>query len=576
MPRVPFDSLCLSAIVDELRATLIGGQLQSIRQPSPLELAFEIRKPGATHILLLSCDAGFARTHLTFKRPPTLPEPTSFCMVCRKWIEGARLEKVSQVGFDRILRFEFARAESSAGTVVAEFMGKHSNLLLLLPDGHIADAAKHVTNKISRVRTILPGRPYVAPPPQEGVRDPRKLDEQAVAELSAHLPSDSEAAEDHLMGHFAGFSPFLAREVIVRSTHSGLAEAWKAVFGANRQRTWSPVLLRDKDANPVGAYPIPIQQLGFADQNPRETLSLALDHYHSVAAIHDTVSTEREAALTAIDRATKSLRKQLMEADKGLQNASRAQEYREAGELLLASSWTVPEQASEVEVPDFYGEPNSLRKIALDPALTAAENAQRYFKLARKADHALVALAQRKEKLEADLYRLATHGAFIRDAKDVESIRPLMASLQADGILRRPSGPQAQVERDPIRERFDGHRIKVVHTAEGYDILVGESATANDHLTTRVAASNDYWFHVRSSTSAHVVIRTQNKPQSVPKNVIEQAALLAAKNSGSKHANMVPVDYTLRKFVRKPRGAAAGSVTYTNEKTVHVSPKGGN
>jgi len=102
--------------------------------------------------------------------------------------------------------------------------------------------------------------------------------------------------------------------------------------------------------------------------------------------------------------------------------------------------------------------------------------------------------------------------------------------------------------------------------------LVGESSEANDYLTTRASAPNDLWLHVRANTSAHVVIRTRNQPQSVPPSIIRQAAELAARHSPAKHSSLVPVDYVLRKHVRKPRGAAPGAVTYQNEKTITLPP----
>jgi predicted ribosome quality control (RQC) complex YloA/Tae2 family protein len=113
-----------------------------------------------------------------------------------------------------------------------------------------------------------------------------------------------------------------------------------------------------------------------------------------------------------------------------------------------------------------------------------------------------------------------------------------------------------------------------VHVAPGgWQVLVGENAEANDYLVTRVAQPNDWWLHVRAGTGAHVVIRTNNHPQAVPRQVLEFAARLAAANSPQRHSSIVPVDYTLRKYVRRPRGAPPGFVTYTHEKTLHVSPR---
>jgi predicted ribosome quality control (RQC) complex YloA/Tae2 family protein len=106
-------------------------------------------------------------------------------------------------------------------------------------------------------------------------------------------------------------------------------------------------------------------------------------------------------------------------------------------------------------------------------------------------------------------------------------------------------------------------------------VLVGENAAANDFLLTRIAKPNDWWLHVRTGTGAHVIIRTENQPQRVPRSTLEFAARLAAQHSADKHARVVEVDYTLRKYVRKPKGAPAGFALYTHEKTLRVELKAG-
>jgi predicted ribosome quality control (RQC) complex YloA/Tae2 family protein len=111
-------------------------------------------------------------------------------------------------------------------------------------------------------------------------------------------------------------------------------------------------------------------------------------------------------------------------------------------------------------------------------------------------------------------------------------------------------------------------------SVDGWEILHGENATSNDFLTTRVARPDDWWLHVRAAASAHVVIRTAGRPDRVPPRVLEEAARIAARHSESKHSGLVPVDYVLRKHVRKPRRAAPGRVTYQNEKTLFISPAG--
>ena len=112
------------------------------------------------------------------------------------------------------------------------------------------------------------------------------------------------------------------------------------------------------------------------------------------------------------------------------------------------------------------------------------------------------------------------------------------------------------------------HRYMV----DGWEVLLGENTTSNDFLTTRLARPDDWWLHVRASPSAHVVVRSSGHPERVPPHVLQEAARITAAHSESKHSSYVPVDYVLRKFVRKPRGSAPGLVTYRGEKTLSVEP----
>jgi predicted ribosome quality control (RQC) complex YloA/Tae2 family protein len=107
----------------------------------------------------------------------------------------------------------------------------------------------------------------------------------------------------------------------------------------------------------------------------------------------------------------------------------------------------------------------------------------------------------------------------------------------------------------------------------GHEIYVGKNATNNDELTVRFARPNDYWFHARGTSGSHVVLRWSDAKSKPPKDAIRHAASLAAYYSGARNARMVPVAYTLKKYVRKPKGAAPGSVVMEREEVIMAEPK---
>jgi predicted ribosome quality control (RQC) complex YloA/Tae2 family protein len=569
--RIPYDSLTLRAVTDELRRVLLGGMVQHIAQPEASDLVLTVRNRGTNHSLLLSCDPTSARAHLTHIKRSNPPSPPAFCMLCRKYLEAARIREVEQRGVDRILDITLEDGEGRLFRLVAELMGKHSNLLLLTEDGVILDAAKRITRKVSRHRETLPGRPYVAPPAQEDRLDPFQETNDELAAFASQQPEDPEAQAARIMGRFAGISPFLAAELVQRARAESLEAAWEEIFGHGGRGDWMPVLVRNERAESVGAYPFPTVQYPPEGQHGRDSINTALDHFYGTALPRAEVDAARHELTTALDRAIKAKERHRESLERSLSESGRSEEYKQIGELLLANLHAVEPQAASVTVIDYYSPNSPERAITLDPRKSGKENAEAYFRRYHKAkDGAAIQRAQLESTTdELAALRAAQHRLSACD--DLSSLKALRAELLRDGALR--GGRAAEPSTDKRQPDFQGKKIRTIQTPEGWEIYFGENSEANDFLTSRVASPNDIWLHVRANASAHVVIRTKNDPTSVPVSVIQKAALLAARHSAAKHSSMVPVDYTLKKFVRRPRGSASGAALYKNEKTVYVSPK---
>ncbi len=571
--RIPFDSLMLRAVADELGRQLAGGQVQHIAQPAATDLVLTIRGRGANHALLLSCDADWARAHLTHSKRPNPPSPPAFCMLCRKYIEGARITAIRQRGFDRILDIEFQSAGGVVFTLVAELMGKHSNLILLNEERTILDAAKRITRKLSRLREVLPGKHYLPPPAQKGRADPFDAAKEEVEEFVRYLPADAEAQASCWMAHFAGLSPFLAEELTLRGQADSPERAWLDIFGAAKAGRWNPVIIRNERSETIGAYPFPTVQADAAMQFERDSVNTALDAYVGTALPRAAMDAARHEMVTALARAIKARGKQRESLQRSLEESGRSEEFRQAGELLLANLHRIEPESEFAEVEDYYAPGEGPRRISLDSDKSARENANSYFRRYRKAKDGALVLRQYMERVESDIHTMLEAQATVRDAVDLAAVRAIKADLTRLGLLRGEKGSDEKGRVGPRAPDFAGRKIRVFHTPEGWDVYLGENSEANDYLTSRVASPNDWWLHVRANTSAHVVIRTRNSPSTVPPSVIRRAALLAAQHSASKHSDIVPVDYTLKKFVRRPKGSASGAALYQNEKTIYVNPK---
>ena len=164
------DGFSLKPLIDELNEKIAGGRIDRICQPNKQDVYFYIRQPRQTHILYLSINPQNPMVNITPVQPENPPEPPVFCMVLRKQLEGGRIASISQYGLDRIALIDIdtlgPKGVIITKTLVAELMGKYSNLILM-QDGTIIDAFRKVGENNNRVRTVLPGHQYELPPVQD-------------------------------------------------------------------------------------------------------------------------------------------------------------------------------------------------------------------------------------------------------------------------------------------------------------------------------------------------------------------------------------------------------------------------
>ena len=398
-----FDSLTLAAVRDELGKTLVGGKVEKIAQPEPLEIVLRIYHAGHKHDLLLSADPQEARAHLTLLRRENPPTPPPFCALLRKHLDGAFLDDVSMpLGFgERVLHLHFKAVDGAPYTLIAEIMGKHSNLILVTGAGLILGAAKPVGRSVNRFRQILPGVTYVPPPRQRGKRDPFEPFEPEDGE-----PMSPDEAREWLLATWTGISPLLAQETILRVsrgvlTPQTLHQSLVLLLTVVRVGDWLPRIWTDEAGVTLGAYPIPLLSVPASRQHLRESISVALDHAANSIIRRDTFERGRDSLLSALHRTRKLREREAQELEQGLRNAGRAEEYRQSGDLLLSNQPQIRRGQSLVEVPDYYapplpdGEP-TMRFIALDPTLSVHENAERFYKRSRKAEASTLTLRERR------------------------------------------------------------------------------------------------------------------------------------------------------------------------------------
>jgi len=303
--------------------------------------------------------------------------------------------------------------------------------------------------------------------------------------------------------------------------------------------------------------------------------------------------------LVALLRALRKQRTRLarkVQAIRGdLAEAERAPEYRRHAEALLAYLGQVPKRAARVVLPDPHDSSSTL-EIILEPALNAQTNAAKYFKRAAKGERGAAEIRTRLERAEAQLseleatiaegVQLAKQQPHVADGADsgaAAKVPPAIRDRLAEAApaprraptrtpegepVHRPAPPRNK--RDDVPARLQPRRLR---TEEGWDVLIGRSNEGNDHLTLHLARPEDYWFHVHGAAGSHVVLRRGKGKNEPSKRTLEEVASWTAFYSQARTAGKVPVIWTLKKYVRKPRGAKAGTVMCEREKSIMARPR---
>lgn len=582
---MPFDGMVMSAVRHELAAALIGSRIDKIYQPGREEIHLTVHRPGAREKIVFCANALLARVHLTGVTKENPSSPPVFCMVLRKHLEGARIVNVRQPGLERVLIFDLdARDELGRLTrkeLICEVMGKHSNIILVdLVEGVIIDGIRRYSHAVSRHREVLPGRPYIAPPPQDKV-DPSDMPEEDFFKLLLNEDLGSKVTE-LLQKKLQGLSPLLAREITHRSGlkldiklefcgQHELRALWQNTVKISlqvRQGEFSPTLVLDSEGFPVefGAFELTVFQ---KNKKVTGTMNQVCDNYYKGKELQLQLDAEKNSLNSVLKKETARLEKKLALQGKSIKEAREAEIYRVQGELITANIYLLEKGQEEAVLEDFYN-PGSWLTIKLNSHLTPSENAQHNFKKYSKAKNTLLAAREHLQKTseELDYFKSVETSVGLASSKlETQQIKQELAEqgylkivVKKVGAKNKPKGKKEVEKPQPLS----------LISSEGFTILVGKNNRQNDYLTLKMAKDEDIWLHTKDIPGSHVIIKTEGVQ--VPPATLEQAALLAAYHSRARNSQNVPVDYTKKKYVNKPNGAKPGYVIYREQKTLFINP----
>lgn len=568
------DGAFLHIVTNELQP-LVGARVDKVYQPSREEIVLSLRtfRDGGKKIVL-SANSVSARLNLTEASFENPQQPPMFCMLLRKHLSSGKLTAIRQDGLERIVALDFECTNEIGdivtNTLIAEIMGRHSNIILVR-DGRVIDSIKRITDDISSVRRVLPGIQYETPPRQDRLC----LLECAPEQVLEAVKDSPERLCKKLTSVLEGVSPILTREIAWYSAKD-VDIACSALTDSARDRL-KFILNRIKSALSGGECDFTVvSELGGKKKDfcfiniEQYSTAMLVTHCDSANALLDGFFASQDRSERTKQRAHDLLKllmnsyervsRKLELQKKELAECSGRAVFRVRGDLINANIWRLEKGQTKAVLEDFTtGEPV---EIQLDPRLSPAQNAQKYYTEYRKLDTAEKMLTDLIAKGQQELLYIDSVFDAVSRTDSESDLAEIRRELREQGYLKGGVRADEKVKKTSAPLRF--------RSSEGFEILVGRNNRQNDQLTLKTAKAGDIWLHTQGIAGSHVIICTGGKQPG--EQTLFEAAQLAAYHSRGRSGSGVAVDYVPVKFVKKPAGSKPGMVIFTNNRTLFVTP----
>lgn len=557
-----FDGITVAALVQELRDNLTGGRIAKIAQPEPDELLLTIKTPAGQRKLYISASASLPLIYLTDENKLSPMTAPNFCMLLRKHIGNGRITSISQPKLERIISLHIEHLNELGDLcekkLIIEIMGKHSNIIFCDDKDMILDSIKHVSAQMSSVREVLPGRTYFIPDTMEK-SDPLSVNEKKFLDTLKEKPVPLGKA---IYTSFTGISPVIAEDIcflagldsqlpaseLDEDTFLHLFRQFSYYMDDIRGCHFHPCIYYD-GTSPKDFGAVALSHFSNYTKQEFTSISEVLNTYYAtkntLTRIRQKSADLRHVVQTALERNRKKYDLQ----KKQLRDTENREKYKVYGELIHTYGYNLAPNSRELTALNYYT--NEEITIPLDPTLTPAENAQKYFNKYNKQKRTFEALTALIQETADDIHYLESISNSLDIALTEADLIQIKEELMQTGYVRRKYTKK--------KEKITSRPMHYI-SSDGYHMYVGKNNLQNEELTFSFANGNDWWFHAKGAPGSHVIVKTGG--DELPDRTFEEAGRLAAYYSKNRGSDKVEIDYVEKKHVKKPNGSKPGFVVY--------------
>ncbi len=593
-----FDTIFIHSVISEMNALLDGARLDKIAQPERDELILSFHGKQGSKKLLLSASSNAPRLHFTSAPRENPQSPPMFCMLMRKHFQGSKLVRITQPQEDRIASFEFdctdELGEPSRKRIVAELMGRYSNIILVDGENRIIDCLKRVDAEMSPTRQILPGLFYREPSPMKKLRL-GECTEEIIADKILNEPADT-TLDKWLLDRFSWLSPMMCREVSYRVT-GNISERFMELGPSIRLKLEREIcaIMNDIKSGKVAPYMILERK---AEANGRESLVPVdfcytairqyegvrevrlcdsfcglLDEFYSKREAEQHIRQRSQSIVKAVESSRSKLVKKVAAQKEELLTAKKRDHFKREGDLITANLHMLQGRPAEAVLTDFYAEPDEngnypTYTVKFDVRYSPHHNAQIAYKKYARAKNAEKMLLELISNGEREIDYLSSVLDELSRVSSPSELNEIREELFHNGYA---SQKWAKNQSSKQKKKSERPIPPLEYTSSsGYTIYAGRNNRQNEELTFKIASKSDYWVHVQRSHGSHVIIKCEGTEPDAQ--TLEEACMIAAYNSSARKGDKISVDYTKARFVSRQPGGKTGMVFYTDYSTAVVFP----
>jgi len=526
----------LNRFIIEANGLLAGYKVVSAFSQEKERLIFELYKEGDNKYLEFSVNPGFPFINIKERFSRAKKNVIDFF---DEYLPSIFLS-LSIAESDRIIKLDFISA-----SIYFAIRGKFTNIYLIDRDGNVEtfknipdEIKKDFLNEVSRINFISHFN---------------------------HPDFNSTVVGKDFFDEIRLHYPFIGKEIIMEAKRREAGKDDEAKIKIlndilNEIETEKPAVFIDKIENEISIIVKTFKIFPFTEIKEFENLIEGFNYYLSKKYFTESIKEKKKRIQKHIDRELTRVVTKINNVKTRIEKGNREEEFNKLGNLLLINISSIKKGSESIEVHDIY-ENNKLIKIKLNPAFSPRKNVDNYFD---KSKNEKINFKKSKELYKALITgydHLKKLEERFNNAEDIEDYNSIMKELKIKDSDVTPV-------KDDLSIKFKHYLID-----DKYDLYVGKDSRNNDLLTTKFAKQNDYWFHARSVSGSHVVLRIINSKEPVPKYILKKTASIAAYHSKAKTSGLAPVSYTQKKYVVKRKGMDPGKVALLKEETLLVKPE---